>query len=108
MDALAEIFPSGWGGELVLTLACSTRDRDVYAAIESFSQLGIERLCLTKTDETDAVGVVYSATKYANRPLAWTTFGQNVPDDIESASAMKWSSRIVSALTNPHTVALAG
>ena len=108
VDALGEIFPSGWGGELVLTLACSTRERDIYAAIESYSRLGIERLCLTKTDETDALGVIYSASKYANRPVAWTTFGQNVPDDIESASSENWARKIVSSLANPKTVALAG
>ena len=72
------------------------RDVDMAAAIETYGRIGIERLCITKTDESEAIGTVFSAVRRLNRPLTWTTYGQTVPDDIEVAHAEMWSERIVS------------
>jgi len=108
VDALKHYFPSGWGGELVLTLSCGAREGDLCAAIDAYSGLGLERICLTKTDETHAMGSIYSAVRRAGRPLTWTTFGQKVPDDIEVANPEKWAQRIVAELSYVPRVALAG
>ncbi|MCA9540541.1 MAG: hypothetical protein KC620_16690 [Myxococcales bacterium] len=87
VEALARYFPPGWGGDLVLTLSAATRGRDLFAALDGFAALDFDLLCATKTDETDALGALYSVVRRAGRPLAWTTFGQRVPDDIEEARA---------------------
>ncbi|MCB9528901.1 MAG: hypothetical protein H6703_07075 [Myxococcales bacterium] len=99
--ALARYFPPGWGGELVLTVAASTRERDLFATIDAFARLGYARLCVTKTDETDAPGVLYSAARRAARPLCWITDGQQVPDDIEAADAAVIAARILAAEARP-------
>lgn len=99
--ALARYFPAGWGGELVLTVAASTRERDLFATIDAFARLGYARLCVTKTDETDAPGVVYSAARRAARPLCWITDGQRVPDDIEAADPAVIAARILAAEARP-------
>ncbi|MEZ4432978.1 MAG: flagellar biosynthesis protein FlhF [bacterium] len=99
--ALARYFPPGWGGELVLTVAASTRERDLFATIDAFARLGYARLCVTKTDETDAPGVLYSAARRAARPLCWITDGQQVPDDIEAADATVIAARILAAEARP-------
>ncbi|MEE2787642.1 MAG: hypothetical protein VX589_09905 [Myxococcota bacterium] len=107
VQALSDYFPSGWGGELVLTLACGMREADMTAASQTYSRVGIERLCITKTDETDALGAIYTAIRQINRPLTWTTFGQKVPDDIENARAETWAQRIVAEMIHRSTVAYA-
>ena len=108
--ALGQYFPSGWGGEVILTVAASTRERDLHAAIEAFGVLDYSALCVTKLDETDALGVVYSAARRAGRPLSWLTAGQRVPEDLEVAETALLAARIVtrSAATPLVESALAG
>ncbi len=95
VNALARFFPAGWGGEIVLTVACSTREADVFATIDAFARLRVDMLCVTKTDETNALGTLYSAVRRAARPLAWVTDGQRVPEDIEVAEPTALAARIV-------------
>ena len=104
---LKRFFPANWGGEIVLTLACSTRESDLKNAIDAFGQLGIAKLCITKTDETNDVGIVYSIARRACRPLAWTTDGQVVPDDINIANPSDWARATVAELSRRGTMAQA-
>lgn len=97
VDSLAEFFEPGWGGEIVLTMACSTRERDLFKAIDSFGRLGVERLCMTKVDETDSYGSIYSVVRRACRPLVWLTQGQRIPDDIQNASSAELARQILGA-----------
>jgi len=94
-QTLARFFPEGWGGDLVLTVACSTRERDAFAAVDGFAELGYAALCITKTDESDAPGAIYGIARRSGRPVAWTTDGQRVPDDIEVARAPTIAARVV-------------
>jgi len=98
VSALYEFFKADWGGELILTLACSTRESDLHASIDAFGALGIAKLCITKVDETNELGVVYSLARRACRPLTWTTHGQTVPDDIALAQSETWAREILSQL----------
>jgi flagellar biosynthesis protein FlhF len=95
VEALARFFPEGWGGEVVLTVALSTRDRDLHHTVEAFGRLGYGQLCVTKLDETDALGGLYSLARRAGRPLAWLTSGQCVPEDLEVADGAVIAARIV-------------
>ncbi len=96
VSALARFFPANWGGEMVLTLANNTREAEAFAAIDAFVPLGCGAVCITKTDESCAPGVVYSVVRRADRPLCYTTCGQRVPEDIECAEGARWAARIVS------------
>lgn len=51
---------------------------DTYDFIDSF------KLIITKLDETKYRGMILNLCWYANKPLAYVTTGQNVPDDIEN------------------------
>ena len=104
---LKTYFPANWGGEIVLTLACSTRESDLKNAIDAFGQLGVAKICITKTDETNDVGIVYSIARRACRPLAWTTDGQVVPDDINVAHPANWARATVAELSRRGTMAQA-
>jgi signal recognition particle GTPase len=100
VSALRDFFPTDWGGELVLTLACSTRESDLHTAVDAFGALGIALVCITKTDETRDLGVVYSLARRACRPVAWTTHGRTIPDDIEIAESLTWSRTLVSEISH--------
>lgn len=113
VSALARFFPEGWGGravvgQTVLTVAASTRERDLFTTVDAFARLKYDLLCVTKTDETDALGMVYTLARRAARPLAWTTHGQRVPEDIERADAAAVAARVVAAAAQRGRVALAG
>jgi flagellar biosynthesis protein FlhF len=103
--ALTRFFPAGWGGDIVLTLAASTRERDLHAAVDAFDALDFGYLCVTKLDETDALGGVYSLARRAGRPLAWLSAGQRVPEDLEVADQTTLAARIVTGSTRTRTSA---
>lgn len=107
LRSLENLFRPGWGGKLVLTLACSTRQSDLFVAIDAFGPLRIEGLCITKTDETDALGSIYSCSRRASRPVVWTTDGQRVPEDISDANALKIARSITSVVGRLSSVAQA-
>lgn len=107
VNALARYFPAGWGGELVLTLACSTREADLFNAVDAFGGLGCRWLCITKTDETDALGAVYSVARRATLPVSWLTCGQRVPEDLEDADSAVIAARILAGARPGATLARA-
>lgn len=107
LRSLENLFRPGWGGKLVLTLACSTRQADLFNAIDAFAPLRIEGLCITKTDETDALGTIYSCSRRASRPVVWTTDGQRVPEDIADANAPRIARSIASVVSRLGAVARA-
>lgn len=111
VNALARFFPEGWGGELVLTVAASTRETDLFATVDAFAGIGPAQICVTKMDETDAHGVVYSLVRRAGRPVCWITNGQRVPEDIEVADAAVLAARVAARTAHAgrrSAVALAG
>lgn len=73
--------------EKMLVLPAPSNDIDLRAAARSFAPLGCSRVVISKTDETGFMGPVVNTVLSLNRPLAFLTTGQRVPEDIEPASA---------------------
>jgi flagellar biosynthesis protein FlhF len=69
----------------LLTLSATTQRRALSHAIRSFGAISPAAVILTKTDEAAALGGMVSALLEANLPLAYTTDGQRVPEDIQVA-----------------------
>jgi len=107
LKVLGRFFPKGWGGELILTLAASTREQDLFSALEAFEELSYDLLCITKLDETSAPGTIHSLGRRAGRPLAWITDGQKVPEDIERAEPQRLALRIAQGLRQRYSLAQA-
>ena len=86
-----------------LVLAATTAYPEMISAIEKFSLLGVDQLLLTKLDEVFSLSPVLNvfATLASGRinaspvPLSYITAGQDVPDDIEVASAPDLAARIL-------------
>ena len=68
--------------ETYLVLSATTKYRDLVRITESYSKLTDYKLIFTKLDETSSVGNIFNIRMLTNAELSYTTWGQNVPDDI--------------------------
>lgn len=78
---------------LVLSLTASTRSLE--AGVEKFAAAGVTSLILTKLDEALGMGGLLSIARKVPLPISYVTTGQDVPDDIETASARRLSRLIL-------------
>lgn len=82
LEAVSEYEP-----EIYLVLSATTKYRDLIRITETYSDILNYRLLFTKIDETTAIGNLLNIRMLTKEPLSYTTFGQNVPDDIEVTDA---------------------
>lgn len=73
--------------ETYLAINACTKNEDLTSIISAYSDLKIDRLIITKLDETSGFGILLQAPLLAKIPIAFVTTGQSVPDDIELAGA---------------------
>jgi flagellar biosynthesis protein FlhF len=84
--------------EVYLVLSCTTKVGDLKKAINVYRELQLDKLILTKADETDSLGIVFEAVNKAEKPISYITVGQDVPEDIESPQAEELVNNIVEGL----------
>lgn len=72
----------GYHQEIYLVVSATTKYRDLVKIAQTYSDITNYRLLFTKIDETSALGNILNIRMLTNAPLSYTTFGQNVPDDI--------------------------
>jgi flagellar biosynthesis protein FlhF len=70
-----------------LVMSATTKESDMRATIRRYHKLGINRLLFTKLDETMKLGNIYNVVNEYSIPVSYLTFGQSVPDDIETAQS---------------------
>lgn len=87
VDTLVPFVAAAAADEVHLVLAATTRAKDSLQAARSFSPLAPNRLVITKLDETDDREALTVVARAIELPLAWCGMGQEVPDDIEEATA---------------------
>lgn len=76
--------------EVHLVLSATTKTRDAMEIIDGFAAvLPLNRLIITKLDETSSYGMILNAYRRLGQPLAYITTGQSVPEDIEVADPNK-------------------
>lgn len=78
---------------LVLSMTSSTKSLE--AGVEKFAAAGVTSLILTKLDEALGMGGLLSIARRVPLPISYVTTGQDVPDDIETASARRLSRLIL-------------
>jgi len=74
---------------LVLSLVASPKS--LQATAEKFAPAGTTAMILTKLDEAVGMGSLLSVARRVSLPVSYLTTGQDVPDDIEHASARRMS-----------------
>lgn len=73
-------------------LLCATTSEDVInLVIKCFSKSRVDRIIITKTDESIGLGHLYNPIVSAKIPISYITTGQRVPEDIKSASSQTLS-----------------
>lgn len=79
-----------------LVLSATTKYRDLLSIVSKYKEVGEYQLIFTKLDETITWGNLLNIKLYSEAPIAYVTYGQNVPDDIEVFNAQKTVKEILS------------
>jgi len=71
--------------DILLCLSATTSFSSVTEMADTYGFVDDYRIMITKIDETKYRGALLNISWYTQKPLAYVTTGQNVPDDIEIA-----------------------
>ena len=80
-----------------LVLAANMKYRDMMDVVEHVPDIPVSHLLFTKLDETVSYGAVFSVQQTLGRPVSFLTAGQNVPNDIETASGRRIADLVMSS-----------
>lgn len=97
LEELAAFLGAAAPDEVHLVLSTVGAMGSVSLALESFAGVRADRLVFTKLDEAAHVGVILEVAGRMDLPLSYVTHGQDVPNDIEVASA----TRLALMMTEP-------
>lgn len=78
-----------------LVISVTTKYKDIVSICDAYKMLENYRLLFTKLDETSSLGNILNIRMYTNAKLSYTTYGQNVPDDIESVDVQKLAKNLL-------------
>lgn len=83
MEELKSYLNIGHPDETILVLSVTTHSQDLINIYRQFAPMKIDKVIFTKLDETYSYGQILNTIYEINKPVAYLTTGQNVPDDIE-------------------------
>lgn len=69
--------------EVFLVIGANFNKEDISEILSNYSFIENYHLIVTKLDETSRLGLIFDIMNDAGKSISYTTFGQNVPDDIE-------------------------
>jgi flagellar biosynthesis protein FlhF len=78
-----------------LVLPATTHRADAQLAFNKFALYGVNRLVLTKLDETVQPGSAVGIAALSSLPLVYLCAGQRVPEDLERATPRSFAARVV-------------
>ncbi len=85
MDELGQFLSSISPDALHLVLSAGVKESDLRDMVLRYRKYGVNRLVITKLDETLRLGNIFNVVDECRIPVSYFTFGQSVPDDIETA-----------------------
>lgn len=85
VDGVAEEYEK----EIYLVLSATTKYRDLIDIADSYKDNFKFKIIFTKLDETSCYGNLLNMKLYTGADLAYATYGQNVPEDIEIFNTQK-------------------
>ncbi len=83
MEQLVKAIPEGMHYQCFLVLSATTKYSDLLKITKIYKEIADYQLIFTKLDETDTLGTLLNVRLTTDTPIAYVTYGQNVPDDIE-------------------------
>jgi len=81
--------------DTLLCLAATTGFASMKEMVDTYGFVDDYRLMITKIDETKYRGPLLNISWYAQKPMAYVTTGQNVPDDIEVVNVESIARQVV-------------
>ncbi len=84
--------------EIYLVLSITTKYKDLVQITDSYRMITDYNLIFTKLDETSSVGNILNLRLLTEAPLSYTTWGQNVPDDIGKVNAQKIAKQLLGGM----------
>ena len=81
--------------DVYLVLSVTTKYKDLIKITELYNELSRYNLIFTKMDETECIGNILNIHMLTGAPLSYTTYGQNVPDDIGSLDAQEIAKKVL-------------
>jgi len=84
--------------EIHLVLSLTAKAKDLEETFKQFSKLPVQSIVFTKLDETGTCGSMLNLLLQHKMGVSYITNGQDVPDDLETASADKISSLIAGGI----------
>ena len=84
--------------EVYLVLSVTTKYKDLVQITECYKRITNYNLIFTKLDETSSVGNILNIRMLTQAPLSYTTWGQNVPDDIGKVNAQKIAKQLLGGM----------
>lgn len=82
MGKLIEAIPEDMSYQCFLVLSATTKYKDLLNIVKIYKEITDYQFIFTKLDETGTLGTLYNVKMEADSPIAYVTYGQNVPDDI--------------------------
>lgn len=95
LDDLRAFFKCVQPDEIHLVVSVATHPENVSDTAREFSSLNVDRVIVSKIDETRRLGNILNVGKRINLPISFLTNGQRVPDDIHVADGDKIANLIV-------------
>lgn len=81
--------------EVYLVLSATTKYADLVKITDTYQEISDYSLIFTKLDETNAIGNLLNIRMYTGAPLSYSTWGQNVPDDIGKINAQSIAKKLL-------------
>jgi flagellar biosynthesis protein FlhF len=88
IDNLREFIDAGKFSQIYLVLSGNHSSKFYESALEAFGKLSPSSLIITKIDESNSLGTLYSVINENMLPISYITTGQQIPDDIEPADKL--------------------
>ena len=70
-----------------ILLSATTWQDVIIKTIERFNNSRVDRIIITKIDESPSIGHLYNCLMSAKKPVSYLTIGQKVPEDIKPATS---------------------
>ncbi|HUW58473.1 MAG TPA: flagellar biosynthesis protein FlhF [Planctomycetota bacterium] len=94
MNDLKAFVTASWADEVHLVVSATGSMGNMLDVVKQFRDVGPNRLLITKVDEAEALGTLVSVSSRVRVPVSYVTTGQDIPDDIEVASAGSLASMV--------------
>ena len=97
MNELHSFMAAAAADEIHLVMAATGRPGNLGRVLTSFRRVGVNRLLLTKLDEAEGAGAVFSMAARSGLPVSYITNGQDIPDDISVADGRTLAQMVLAA-----------